>query len=95
MEFCFQLWEKHDIIVLPAGLVTVTYNCKNVIAPECEGFLQIIEMLLTNKVKKKMDGGKRRTKDGQSFSHVQLFLLPVNQTLICLQNKINIKANQF
>lgn len=37
--------EKHDIIVLSAVLVTVTYNCKNVIAPECEELLQTVQMV--------------------------------------------------
>lgn len=67
--------EKHDIIVLPAGLVTVTYNCKNVIAPECEGLLQIVEMLVTNKVKKK----KRMVeKEGQKMDKVSVVCVSVS-----------------
>lgn len=80
--------EKHDIIVLPAVLVTVTYNCKNVIAPECEELLQTVQMVLTIKAKK-MDGEKRRTNDGQSFSLLHLSLLPCKPGTVSLQNAIS------
>lgn len=40
------MMEKVDITVLPAVLVTVTYNCEYVIAPKCEELLQTVEMLI-------------------------------------------------
>lgn len=75
------MMEKNDTIVLPAVLVTVTYNCKNVIAPECEELLQRVEMLLIIKAKKM---------DGQSFSLVCTSVsLPCKPGTVCLRNKIN------
>lgn len=87
MEFFFLylMMEKHDIIVLPAVLVTVTYNCKNVIAPECEELLQRVEMLLIIKAKQM---------DGQSFSLVCTSVsLPCKPGTVCLRNKINMPTD--
>lgn len=72
--------EKHDIIVLPAVLVTVTYNCKNVIAPECEELLQTVQMVLTIKAKKWMVKKEGQMMDKVSVCYTCLSS-PVNQAL--------------
>lgn len=78
------MMETHDIIVLPAVLVTVTYNCKNVIAPECEELLQTAEMLLTIRAKEWI-GEKRRVNDGPRLSLVCASVSPPRQPgSVCL-----------
>lgn len=79
MDFFLTMMEKHDITVLPAVLVTVTYNCKNVIAPVCEELLQTVEMLLTIKAKKQMVKKEGQMMDKVSVWCAHLSLLPVNQ----------------
>lgn len=68
----------------------MTYNCKNVVAPQCEELPQIVEVFLTNKVKKWMAEKEGERMNEASVTRARRSLLPVNQALGCLQNKLNI-----